>query len=160
MPRVQPGEIWHSGPMIVPGYWDNPAATEREFCGGFWRSGDVGSMDEDGFVTIHDRLKDMINRGGFKVFAAEVEAILSELPGVVEAAVLAKPCPVLGERVHAAITTDGTLSDKDIFAFCDNTLSKHQQPETLTLTADPLPRNANGKLMKAQLRERLGLLAS
>ena len=77
VPRGETGEIWHGGPMIVPGYWENPAATEKEFCGGFWRSGDVGSMDADGVVTIHDRLKDMINRGGFKVFAAEVEAILS-----------------------------------------------------------------------------------
>src|SRR5690606_27903037 len=64
----EPGEVWIRGPMVVPGYWNNPEATAREFTAGFWRSGDIGSMDEDGFLRVFDRKKDMINRGGYKIF--------------------------------------------------------------------------------------------
>ena len=77
----------------------------REFYGGFWHSGDLGSIDEDDFVRVFDRQKDMINRGGLKIYSAEVESVLAGHPGVVESAIIAKPCPVLGERVHAVIVT-------------------------------------------------------
>ena len=76
----------------------------KSFTAGYWRSGDIGSMDEDGFVYVFDRKKDMINRGGFKIFSAEVESVLASHPGVVESAIVARPCPVLGERVHAFVT--------------------------------------------------------
>ncbi len=97
------GEIWIAGPMVVKGYWDNPQATASEFTAGFWHSGDLGSIDEHGFVRIYDRKKDMLNRGGFKIYSVEVENLMMGFAGVMEAAVIGKPCPVLGERVHAFV---------------------------------------------------------
>lgn len=157
VPRGETGEIWIRGPMVVPGYWNNPEATAREFTAGFWHSGDIGSIDADGFVRVFDRVKDMINRGGYKVFSVEVENVLSHHPGVLESAIIAKPCPVLGERVHAFVARkDGAaLTESELKAFCTGRLADYKVPETFTLLDAPLPRNANGKLLKRVLRERL-----
>ncbi len=95
----QAGEIWIRGPTVVPGYFANDSATRAAFVAGFWRSGDIGAIDEAGCLQVLDRLKDMINRAGYKVFSAEVESVLSEHPQVIEAAVVARPDPVLGEKV-------------------------------------------------------------
>jgi O-succinylbenzoic acid--CoA ligase len=92
------GELWLGGPMVVPGYWNDPAATAENFVAGHWRSGDIGSKDAEGYVRVFDRKKDMINRGGYKIYSVEVENALMSCPGVVEAAVVAEPCPVL-ERI-------------------------------------------------------------
>jgi hypothetical protein len=96
----QPGDIYIGGAMVVPGYFNNPEATEREFVAGYWKSGDLGIMDEKGYLPVIDRVKDVINWGGFKIYASEIENVLLEHPAVVEVEVAAKPCPVLGERVH------------------------------------------------------------
>jgi long-chain acyl-CoA synthetase len=154
LPRGEIGEIWiHSG-SVVRGYWNNPAATAESFTGGFWHSGDLGSIDHENFVRVFDRQKDMINRGGLKIYSAEVESVLSGHPGVVESAIIAKPCPVLGERVHAVIVTrDGEVSAEALRAWCAERLSDYKVPETMALTSEPLPRNANGKVLKRQLRE-------
>lgn len=149
------GELWHRGPMVVPGYWRNPEATAREFAAGFWKSGDVGSKDADGFVYVHDRKKDMINRGGYKVFSAAVESVLQGVPGVVESAVIGRPDPVLGERVHAVIVTDGPVDQAALDAACRRDLADYQCPEIWTFRTAPLPRNANGKILKRRLREAL-----
>ena len=90
--------------MVVPGYFANDAATRDAFVAGYWRSGDIGAIDEDGYLRVLDRLKDMINRAGYKVFSAEVENVLRRHPQVAEAAVVAHPDPVLGEKVHAFVT--------------------------------------------------------
>jgi acyl-CoA synthetase (AMP-forming)/AMP-acid ligase II len=154
LPRGEIGEIWiHSG-SVIRGYWNNPKATAESFTGGFWHSGDLGSIDAENFVRVFDRQKDMINRGGLKIYSAEVESVLSGHPGVVESAIIAKPCPVLGERVHAVIVTrNGEVSAGALRAWCAERLSDYKVPETMALTAEPLPRNANGKVMKRQLRE-------
>lgn len=149
------GELWHRGPMVVPGYWNNPEATAREFAAGFWKSGDIGSKDADGFVYVHDRKKDMINRGGYKIFTAQVESVLQGAPGVVESAVIAKPDPVLGERVHAVVVGEG-LDEAALAARCAEALADYQVPESFTLRAEPLPRNANGKILKREIRAGLG----
>ena len=96
----------------------------------------------------------MINRGGLKIYSAEVESVLAGHPDVVESAIIAKPCPVLGERVHAVIVArhDG-VSAEALRAWCAQRLSDYKVPETIDLTVDPLPRNANGKVLKKQLRE-------
>src|SRR4030081_1652979 len=152
--RGEIGEIWiHSG-SVIKGYWNNPKATAESFTGGFWHSGDLGSIDAENFVRVFDRQKDMINRGGLKIYSAEVESVLAGHPGVVESAIIAKPCPVLGERVHAVIVTrTGDVSEHALRAWCAERLSDYKVPETMALTAEPLPRNANGKVMKRQLRE-------
>jgi acyl-CoA synthetase (AMP-forming)/AMP-acid ligase II len=153
----EPGELWIKGPMVVRGYWNDAAATGREFTGGFWHSGDVGSVDAQGFFYVFDRKKDLINRGGYKVYSAEVESVLLEHPGLVEAAVVAVPCPVLGERVHAFVTVraPGLLTGKALQAFCAERLADYKVPEGFTLRTEPLPRNANGKVLKRALREEL-----
>jgi long-chain acyl-CoA synthetase len=154
LPRGEIGEIWiHSG-SVISGYWNNPKATAESFTGGFWHSGDLGSIDDENFVRVFDRQKDMINRGGLKIYSAEVESVLAGHPGVVESAIIAKPCPVLGERVHAVVVTrDGGVTGEALRAWCAERLSDYKVPETMALTAEPLPRNANGKVMKRQLRD-------
>jgi acyl-CoA synthetase (AMP-forming)/AMP-acid ligase II len=154
LPRGEIGEIWIRSASVIKGYWNNPKATAESFTGGFWHSGDLGSIDPENFVRVFDRQKDMINRGGLKIYSAEVESVLASHPDVVESAIIAKPCPVLGERVHAVIVTrHGDVSSEALRAWCALRLSDYKVPETMDLTAEPLPRNANGKVMKKQLRE-------
>ncbi len=146
------GELWLGGPMVVPGYWNDPAATAESFVAGYWRSGDIGSKDAEGYVRVFDRKKDMINRGGYKIYSVEVENALMSFPGVVEAAVVAEPCPVLGERVHAFVVASVGMEAADLKRHCAGLLADYKVPETVTLSAEPLPRNANGKLLKRNLR--------
>jgi acyl-CoA synthetase (AMP-forming)/AMP-acid ligase II len=156
LPRGEIGEIWIHGASVVKGYWNNPKATAESFTGGFWHSGDLGSIDADNLVRVFDRQKDMINRGGLKIYSAEVESVLAGHDSVVESAIIAKPCPVLGERVHAVIVTRNDVSSETLRAWCAERLSDYKVPETLLLTREPLPRNANGKVMKRVLREGMG----
>ncbi len=154
VPRGEAGEIWIAGPMVSPGYWRNPEATALGFVGGYWRSGDIGSMDAEGFLRVHDRIKDVVNRGGYKIYSAEVENVLSRFEGVVESAVVGRQCPVLGERVHAFVSVSSTaVTAEALRAFCAGLLADYKVPETFTVTTDRLPRSANGKLEKRQLRE-------
>jgi len=155
LPRGEVGEIWIHGAQVIKGYWNNPAATAESFTGGFWHSGDLGSIDADNFVRVFDRQKDMINRGGLKIYSAEVESVLAGHDSVVESAIIAKPCPVLGERVHAVVVTRNDVTSEALRAWCAERLSDYKVPETIVLTTEPLPRNANGKVMKRVLREAL-----
>jgi len=151
------GEIWIKGPMVVKGYWNNPKASVENFTGGFWHSGDIGSIDHEGYVKVVDRKKDMINRGGYKIYTIEVENVLYRHPSVLECAVVSKPCAVLGERVHAFVTLrEAAGVDFEIStlkAFCAERLSDYKVPESFTVSMAPLPRNANGKLLKRAMRE-------
>ncbi|MBM3483139.1 MAG: long-chain fatty acid--CoA ligase [Alphaproteobacteria bacterium] len=156
VPPGSPGELWIAGPMVVPGYWNNPEATATNFTGGYWRSGDIGSIDRDGYVRVFDRKKDMINRGGYKVYTAEVENLLNHHPAVIEAAVVGRPDPVLGERVQAFIVArDASASETEIRAFCAARLSDYKVPDRVVFLNQPLPRNANGKVLKGTLRQML-----
>jgi long-chain acyl-CoA synthetase len=153
VPRGEIEEIWIGGAQVIKGYWNNPKATAESFTGGFWHSGDLGSIDADNFVRVFDRQKDMINRGGLKIYSAEVESVLASHESVVESAIIAKPCPVLGERVHAVVVARDDIGAEALRAFCAERLSDYKVPETIALSKDPLPRNANGKVLKRQLRE-------
>jgi acyl-CoA synthetase (AMP-forming)/AMP-acid ligase II len=155
LPPGEIGELWIQSASVIKGYWNNPKATAESFTAGFWHSGDLGSVDAEGFVRVFDRQKDMINRGGLKIYSAEVESVLAGHPAVVESAIIAKPCPVLGERVHAVVVTRVQVGSDDLRAWCAARLSDYKVPETVTVTAEPLPRNANGKVVKRQLRELL-----
>ncbi|RPH42325.1 MAG: long-chain fatty acid--CoA ligase, partial [Burkholderiales bacterium] len=161
VPPGETGELLIGGPMVVRGYWDNPEASAAGFVAGYWRSGDLGSIDAEGYVRIHDRKKDMINRGGYKIWSIEVENTLVGFPGVIEAAAVGVPCPVLGERVHAFVHMDPAAraagGDADALAeamrrFCAERLADYKVPETVGLSETPLPRNANGKLLKREMR--------
>jgi long-chain acyl-CoA synthetase len=151
------GELLIGGPMVVPGYWNNPEGNAKGFVGGYWVSGDLGSVDADGNVHVFDRKKDMINRAGFKIYCIEVESVMTHHPSVVEAAVVGRPDPVLGERAHAFVFTDGRPFDaEDIRRFCAERLSDYKVPDTVTDLGQPLPRNANGKVLKTELRDASG----
>jgi len=153
VPVGEPGELWIAGPMVVPGYWENPAATAREFAGGYWKSGDIGAIDAAGFVRVVDRKKDLVNRGGYKVPSAEVESVLSLHPSVVESALVAVPDPVLGEKSLAHVVThDSACTAELLRAHCARHLADYKVPDFIELRAEPLPRNANGKLLKRLLR--------
>jgi acyl-CoA synthetase (AMP-forming)/AMP-acid ligase II len=147
------GEIWIGGPGVVKGYWNNPTESARNFIGGYWRSGDVGTLDKEGYLRILDRRKDVIIRGGFKVFSVEVENVLAFIEGVVEAAVVPSPCPVLGERVHVFIYATTAITEEAVREYCKTQVADYKVPDFITLSKEPLPRNLNGKLVKAPLRE-------
>lgn len=158
LPRGSVGEIWIAGPMVVSGYWNNPQATASEFTAGYWHSGDIGSMDAEGFLRILDRKKDVINRGGYKVYCALVENILCAHPLVVEAALVGVPCAVLGERVHAFVCVKELSEATQASAlkeYCSPLLSDYAIPETWMIGTDHLPRNLNGKIVKRELRQSL-----
>jgi len=151
------GELWIKGPNVVPEYWNNPEANGKSFVDGYWRSGDMAMMDEDGFVYIMDRLKDMINRGGEKVFSVEVENVLYQHPKVLEAAVVGIPDAVFGEVVKAVIVPkEGTtITVDEIKQFVKEHLADYKVPAVVEFCGE-LPRNPGGKVLKNLLRESKG----
>jgi len=153
LPPGELGELWIAGPMIVPSYWRNPEATSAGFVDGYWKSGDIGSVDAQGYVRIADRKKDMIIRGGFKVYPAEVENVLCDQKGIVEAAVVGQPDSVLGERSVAFVHVTAALSEQAVRAFCAERMADYKVPDWVVITDGPLPRNANGKIQKDRLRD-------
>ena len=154
VPADEEGELWIAGPMVVPGYWRNEVANGTSFASGFWKSGDIGAIDAEGYVRIADRKKDMINRGGFKIYPAEVENVLADLKHVIEAAVVGRPDNVLGERVVAFINAaDSAVTEASVREFCAARMADYKVPEYVVIGNRPLPRNANGKIQKADLRE-------
>lgn len=148
------GELYIRGPMVVKEYWDNPQANLSSFEDGYWKSGDIGFIDEDGYVFIRDRKKDMINRAGEKIFSVEVEDVLKNHPDVVEAAVVGVPDPIFGERVKAFVVGPN-LNPRDfspLKEYCLKYLAKFKVPEEFELI-ESLPRNAAGKILKNTLKE-------
>ena len=152
-PVGESGELYIKGPMIIKEYWDNPTANQTSFTDGYWHSGDLGIQDDDGFIYIQDRKKDMINRAGEKIFSIEVEDVLKAHPDVVEAAVIGEPDPVFGEKVKAFVVGP-KLDPTDFIALeehCRKSLAKFKIPEEFELI-DSLPRNASGKILKNTLK--------
>jgi len=151
------GELLIGGPMVIPGYWNNAEANAASFVDGYWRSGDIGSVDAEGYVRVFDRKKDMINRGGYKVYPAEVESVIQGLRAVVEAAVIGYAHDVLGEKAHAIINSSSAdLSAEAVLDHCSRLLADYKVPDRVTIVHEPLPRNANGKLQKSELRKLYG----
>ena len=147
------GELWIAGPMVVPGYWRNPDANAASFAGGYWKSGDIGAIDAQGYVRIADRKKDMINRGGFKVYPAEVESVLTGIAGVIEAAVVGRPDEIMGESVIAFLNVArDDIDEAQVRNYCAGQMADYKVPARIIVGRDPLPRNANGKIQKAELR--------
>lgn len=155
VPDGQTGELWIRGPNVTPGYWNNTAANEREFQDGYWKSGDVGHRDRHGLIYISDRLKDMINRAGFKVFSAEVENALMSHPQIADCAVVAVPDAVLGEKIYALITTvDETLNGDQLRTYLMARIADYKVPDFWDVGNAAIPRNQNGKVQKAVVRAR------
>jgi acyl-CoA synthetase (AMP-forming)/AMP-acid ligase II len=155
-PPNTPGEIVVKGDQVLSGYWRNPEATAASFVDGWFRSGDVGQWDDDGYLYIVDRKKDMILTGGENVYPREVEEILYEHPAVVEAAVLGAPDPTWGEKVVAVVCVRSgePVSGAELVAFCRERIASYKKPRHVVFI-DALPRNASGKVLKRELRERI-----
>jgi long-chain acyl-CoA synthetase len=148
------GEIWMKGPNLIRGYWNRPDATAEAIVDGWLRSGDVGYLDEEGFLFIEDRLKDMILRAGENVYCAEVEAALYEHPSVHEVADFGLPDPRLGEEVAAVVVTrpGATVTVEELQAQVAARLAAFKVPTRIMVTDEVLPRNAAGKILKRELR--------
>jgi len=155
VPRGQWGEIVIRGPGVMKGYWNKPKDTEWALRGGWLHSGDIGRMDEEGYVYIVDRVKDMINVSGFKVWPAEVENVLYRHPAVKELAVYGVADPVKGEKVSVAIVLKegASASAEEIIAYCREKLAVYKAPERVDFIAE-LPKSATGKILKRILRDR------
>ena len=149
------GEIWMKGPNLISGYWNRPDATAETIVDGWLRSGDIGRVDEEGFLYIEDRAKDMVLRGGENVYSAEVESAIYEHPAIYEAAVFGIPHERLGEEVAAVIVLrDGeTATEEELAAFVRERLAAFKVPSRILVTYERLPRSAQGKVLKRQLRE-------
>lgn len=154
----EPGEVWIKGPVLFRGYLNQPEATAAVLTeDGWFKTGDIGYLDEDGFLFIVDRIKDMILRGGENVSCLEVEHALAKHPDIVEAGVIGIPDERLGERVGAAILLrDGVdMSDEEILEFLEPHLAKFKRPERYWRFDEPLPRGGTGKVDKPGLRKML-----
>ena len=151
-----PGEILIKGDQVLSGYWRNPEATAASFTDGWFHSGDVGRWDEDGYLYIVDRKKDMILTGGENVYPREVEEVLFRHPAVVEAAVLGAPDPKWGEKVVAVISVRAghEVSGADLVAFCREEIASYKKPRHVVFV-DSLPKNASGKVLKRELRDQI-----
>jgi long-chain acyl-CoA synthetase len=154
VPRGQWGEIAIKGPGVMKGYWNKPRETESALRGGWLHSGDIGRMDEEDYIFIVDRLKDMINVSGFKVWPAEVENALYGHPALKELAVYGVPDPLKGERVCAAVVLkDGASATADeLIAYCRERLAVYKAPARIDFVKE-LPKSATGKILKRVLRE-------
>jgi acyl-CoA synthetase (AMP-forming)/AMP-acid ligase II len=152
------GEIWSRGPDLCLGYTDSKLTAEAFDADGWYRSGDMGVVDTDGFLTITDRVKDVIIRGGENISAAEVEEAIATLPAVAEVAVVAAPDDRLGEHACAIVrlaAPDATLDLADITAALEQIgLARPKWPEELRIVGD-FPRTASGKIRKVDLRRQL-----
>jgi long-chain acyl-CoA synthetase len=148
------GEIWIKGPIVMPGYWNDPVATAETVTDGWLHSGDIGYRDEEGFLYVTDRAKDMIIRGGENVYCVEIENRLVEHPDVAEAAVVGVPHQTLGEEVKAVVRLEpgGSVTEDGLRVWVGETLANFKVPTYVQITNLLLPRNAAGKLMKDVLR--------
>jgi len=157
-PEGEPGELVFSGPQVMRGYWQRPDADAEVFVGAYLRTGDVATIDEDGFIFIVDRLKDMISVGGFKVFPSQIEDVLYKHPVVKEAVVIGVPDDYLGERPRAYVTLqEGELAEGDTLAnWLNPQLGKHERVEAVVVR-DALPKTMIGKLDRKALRVEVGV---
>jgi long-chain acyl-CoA synthetase len=150
------GEVVARGATIMRGYLGRPDETTAALKGGWLHTGDIGHFDEDGYLVLVDRKKDLIIRGGENISPSEVEAVLASHAGVLEAAVVAKPDPVMGEEPIAfiVVTEGGQLDIAELFEYARSVLAKFKVPKEIRVV-DSLPHNAVGKILKAPLRESL-----
>ncbi len=149
----QPGELWLRGSLVTTGYAHDPEATKQAIVDGWFDTGDVARICEHGFVSILDRSKDMINRGGTKIFSAEVEALLREHPSIEDAAVIGIPDALGGEALVAYLVTSSDLSDREVRTWIKQGMADYAVPKVIERLED-LPRNAVGKTDKQALRAR------
>ncbi|MCI0409404.1 MAG: AMP-binding protein, partial [Acidobacteria bacterium] len=155
------GEIWARGPTVTPGYWRRPEETAAAFTGGWLKTGDLAVIGNEGYLSIVDRKKDLINTGGEKVYSLEVENALAMHPEVVESAVVGLPDADLGEAVVAVVVLKEprSASPEDLISHCRNHLTYFKVPKAVRIVNE-LPKTGSGKTLKRVLRTQMGPLAS
>jgi long-chain acyl-CoA synthetase len=156
LPAGRLGEIVIRGHNVFAGYLDDPAATAEAVVDGWFRTGDIGSIDDDGFISIVDRKKDLIIRGGFNVYPREVEEVLMRHPGVAQVAVIGVPDEALGEEVCAVVVpSEEPVEPSELVAWARERLGGHKYPR-LVQVVDALPVGPSHKVLKRELRARFG----
>jgi long-chain acyl-CoA synthetase len=158
LPRGEVGEIWYKGPIVIRGYWNKPQASAETFIDGWVKTGDLAKMDEEGFLYIVDRAKDMLIRGGENIYCVEVENALYDHPAVMDAAVIGKPHQSLGEEPLAVVCLKPGMSasSEELRHHCAQKIAAFKVPVEVVFWPETLPRNANGKIVKKELKEKLG----
>ena len=152
-PRGEVGELWVRGPNIMLGYWNRSDATADALVDGWYRTGDLAREDDDGYLYMVDRAKDMIISGAENVYSVEVEAVLAKHPAVDEVAVFGIPDERWGEAVHAVVVAHAEVSAEELIAHCRASLGGFKVPRGIDLRDQPLPKSGAGKLLKNRLRE-------
>ncbi|MBX3511387.1 MAG: acyl--CoA ligase [Hyphomonadaceae bacterium] len=157
LPRGEVGELWYKGPIVVRGYWNNPEATAETFIDGWVKTGDLAKMDEEGFLYIVDRAKDMLIRGGENIYCVEVENALYDHPAVMDAAVIGKPHMTLGEEPLAVVHLKPGMAatSEELRHFVAQKLAAFKVPVEVIFWPETLPRNANGKIVKKDLKTQI-----
>ncbi len=161
LPRGQQGEIWLRSVCNIRSYWQRPEANASQFNNGWMATGDIGYLDEEGFVHLADRAKDLIIRGGENIYPAEIEGVLSKHPAVLESAVFGLPDERMGETVAAVVRLhdDQQVSAEELREFLSKQLAGFKLPERLVFSNTVLARNATGKLLKKQIKADYATLA-
>jgi long-chain acyl-CoA synthetase len=155
LPAGAVGELWVKGPQVVKGYWNKPEATAETFVDGWLRTGDLARLDEEGFLFIIDRAKDMLIRGGENIYCVEVENVLYDHPDVMDAAIVGVPHKTLGEEPAAVVhlKPGGTATEAELRTWVRERLAGFKVPVKVAFWPETLPRNANGKILKSELKK-------
>jgi long-chain acyl-CoA synthetase len=146
------GEVAVRGPNVMLGYWNKPEQTRAALVDGWYHTGDLGRLDEAGYLYLVDRAKDMIVSGGENVYSTEVEDVLYRHPAVAEAAVFGVPDPKWGEAVHAVVVPRAAVTEDELVAHCRDAIAGYKVPKRIELRTEPLPKSGAGKLLKRELR--------
>jgi long-chain acyl-CoA synthetase len=157
LPPNTAGEICVRGPNVMKGYFNKPEATAQTIVDGWLHSGDVGCLDEEGYLFLTERKKDMIIRGGENIYPRDIEEVLFEHPGIQEASVIGREDPVYGEDVCAIVVreADAELTEEEVMEYAASRLAKFQKPKWV-IFVDALPKNPLGKILKKELRAKYG----
>jgi len=147
LPAGERGEVVIQGPNVVTGYENNPEANATSFTGGWFRTGDQGVLDENGYLTLTGRLKEMINRGGEKISPREIDEALLTHPAVAEAVAFGTPHPTWGEEVAATVTVREPVTEQDLLAYCKERMADYKRPKQIHIV-DAIPRTATGKIQR------------
>jgi acyl-CoA synthetase (AMP-forming)/AMP-acid ligase II len=153
VPQGEQGELWFRSKQLMKGYHNKPEATAEAVTeDGWFRTGDIGRVDDGGYIFVEDRLKDMIISGGENIYSIEVERVLAEHPAVVDVAIIGVPDEKWGEVVKAVVQLEGDATEKELIAFCRERLAAYKCPKSVDIK-DELPRNPTGKILKKDLRK-------
>ena len=149
----EPGEVLVQGPNVMQGYWNKPEQTDAVLQDGWYRTGDIGYLDSEGYLYLVDRAKDMIISGGENVYCSEVEEVIYQNPKVLEATVFGVPNEQWGEQVHAVVVLrDESLTSEELIDFCRESLGGYKLPRSVEFRSTELPKSGPGKVLKRELR--------